>query len=132
MLEHDWFDNTLQGLGMLCQKSAIRLGSNMCACWTLHGWFVRNNRFFEKVMINFKRKGFELDQSGYSPRQEILTSGYHNYQLKGLNLRYMYFSQKTFLNKLKYINMIIKKWCSYWYVFIFINFGFKVRCRYVI
>ena len=28
--------------------------------------------------------------------EKILTSGYHKYQLKGLNLRYIYFSQKHF------------------------------------
>ena len=31
-----------------------------------------------------------------SPRWEKLPSGYHNYPLKGLNLDYMYFSQKQF------------------------------------
>ena len=68
--------------------------------------------------------------SGSRTIWEKLTSGYHNYSLKGLNLRYMYFSQKNFLNKLKYINMISRKWCSYWYALIFINFGFKVRYMY--
>ena len=34
--------------------------------------------------------------SGSRTIWEKLTSGYHNYSLKGLNLRYMYFSQKTF------------------------------------
>ena len=36
--------------------------------------------------------------SGSSPRREKITSGYHNYPLKGLNLRYMYFSLSTFVN----------------------------------
>ena len=31
-----------------------------------------------------------------SPRREKITSGYHNYPLKELNLRYTYFSQKHF------------------------------------
>ena len=34
--------------------------------------------------------------SGSRPIWEKLTSGYHNYQLKGPNLRYMYCSQKQF------------------------------------
>ena len=51
--------------------------------------------------------------SGSVPRQEKLTIGYHNYPLKGLNLRYMYCSKNTFLNKLEYINIRSRKWCSY-------------------
>ena len=35
------------------------------------------------------------------PRGEKLTSGYHNYPLKGLNLRYIYCSK----NKSKYIEI---------------------------
>ena len=69
-------------------------------------------------------------QIGSSPRWEKLIIGYHNYPLKGINLRYMYCSKKMFLNKLKYINMISRKCCSYWYVLIVINFGFKVRYMY--
>ena len=34
--------------------------------------------------------------SCYSPRREKITGGYHNYPLKGLNLRYTYCSQKQF------------------------------------
>ena len=34
------------------------------------------------------------------------------------------------MNKLKYINMSSRKWCSYWYVLIFIIFDFKVRSIY--
>ena len=34
--------------------------------------------------------------SSSSPRLETLSSGYHNYLLKGLNLQYMYCSQKHF------------------------------------
>ena len=65
-----------------------------------------------------------------SPIWENLSSGYQHYPLKGLNLRYMYCGQNTFLNKLKYINTSNIKWCSYWFVFIFIFFGFKVRYIY--
>ena len=36
------------------------------------------------------------DKSGSSPRREKLTSGYQNYPLKGLNMRYMYCNQKHF------------------------------------
>ena len=43
-----------------------------------------------------RAQGLVPDMSGSSPRLEKLTSGYHNYPLKGLNLRYMYYSQKHF------------------------------------
>ena len=39
---------------------------------------------------------FELQVSGSIPRWEKLTSGYHNYLLKGLKFWYMYCSQKYF------------------------------------
>ena len=40
---------------------------------------------FSRIMVSY---------SGSSPRWENLPSGYHNYPLKGLNLRCMYCSQK--------------------------------------
>ena len=64
---------------------------------------------------------YDSNDSGlkwFQPQKRKLTSGYHNYPLKGLNLRYMYLVKKTFLNKLKYINMSNRKWCSYWYVLV--------------
>ena len=32
----------------------------------------------------------------FQPHMRKITSGYHNYPLKGLHLRYMYFSQTHF------------------------------------
>ena len=54
-----------------------------------------------EIVLMEMYKYFPLN-SGSSPRWEKLPSGYHNYQLKGLHLRYMYCS------KLKYINMSSK------------------------
>ena len=66
-------------------------------------------------------------ESVSSPRWEKLPSGYHNYPLKGLIWSTCILVKNNFLNKLKYINTSRRNWCLYWYVFIFINFGFKVR-----
>ena len=72
------------------------------------------------------RISYRLVLSCSRPWWESLPSGYHYYLLKGLNLRYMYCVQNHFLNKLKYINISCRKWCSYWYFF----GGFKVRYIY--
>ena len=79
-----------------------------------------------KMMCYLIYEGSEL----FQPKTRKITSGYQNYMLTGLNLRYMYLSQKQFSDSLKYINMSSMKWCSYYYVFIFINFCFKVRYMY--
>ena len=68
--------------------------------------------------------------SGSRPRWEKLTSGYHYYPLKGLNLRYMYCSQNHFS---EYIEIYRYKQQKVVFIFIclyFINFGFKVRYMY--
>ena len=66
---------------------------------------------FEFSKLTKKKNCFQL--SGSNHIREKLTSGYHNYPLKGLNLRYMYCGKNDLLNKLKYINTSRRKWYLY-------------------
>ena len=59
------------------------------------------------VLLFIGTKTCFLILCGSSLRWEKLTSGYHNYPLKGLHLRYMYFSQ-IFL----WINWNISIWAA--------------------
>ena len=79
----------------------------------LVGKYFEPNHVCDDLLI-FAGCAVKIPNSGSSPRIEILTSVYHNYPLKGLNLRYIYCGQLFLMNKLKYINTSSRNWCSYW------------------
>ena len=71
-----------------------------------------------------------IQKSGSSPRWENITSGYHSYLLKGLNLRYMYCSKNNFSEKIEINQYEQQKVGLILICFYFINFGFKLRYMY--